>query len=64
MRLLQFSALALCICAALTVNAEVRLPNASSDHVVLQRERPIHIWGWATSQSTSHGTLPRATVIR
>ena len=48
MRLLQFSALALCTCAALTVNAEVRLPNALSDHAVLQRERPIHIWGWAT----------------
>lgn len=28
--------------------AEVRLPHALSDHAVLQRERPIHIWGWAT----------------
>lgn len=27
--------------------AEVWLPNLLSDHMVLQREAPIHIWGWA-----------------
>ena len=27
--------------------AEVRLPKVLSDHVVLQRDAPIHIWGWA-----------------
>ena len=27
--------------------AEVKLPQVLSDHVVLQREAPIHIWGWA-----------------
>jgi sialate O-acetylesterase len=27
--------------------AEVRLPHSFSDHGVLQREAPIHIWGWA-----------------
>jgi len=27
--------------------AEVRLPHILSDHVVLQRGMPIHIWGWA-----------------
>jgi sialate O-acetylesterase len=37
--------------AALTAQAEVRLPNAISDHAVLQRDRPIHIWGWATPGS-------------
>jgi sialate O-acetylesterase len=37
----------LCL-AAMTAQAEVRLPNALSDHAVLQRDRPIHIWGWAT----------------
>ncbi len=26
----------------------VRLPRMLSDHAVLQRDRPIHIWGWAT----------------
>ena len=31
----------------LSAAAEVRLPHAISDHAVLQRERPIHLWGWA-----------------
>ncbi len=29
-------------------NAEIRLPNLLSDHAVLQRQAPIHIWGWAS----------------
>ena len=33
---------------AVAAFAEIRLPSAISDHAVLQRERPIHIWGWAT----------------
>jgi sialate O-acetylesterase len=27
--------------------AEVKVPQVLSDHMVLQRETPIHIWGWA-----------------
>ncbi len=27
--------------------AEIRLPHMLSEHAVLQRERPIHIWGWS-----------------
>ena len=30
------------------LRADVRLPHILSDHAVLQRDRPIHIWGWAT----------------
>lgn len=30
-----------------TLGAQVRLPHLISDHAVLQRDRPIHIWGWA-----------------
>jgi sialate O-acetylesterase len=26
---------------------EVRLPHMLSDHAVLQREMPVHVWGWA-----------------
>jgi sialate O-acetylesterase len=42
-----------CFCLSLLatatmVHAEVRLPHAIGDHAVLQRDRPIHIWGWAT----------------
>ena len=42
--------------ATLTASAEVRLPKLLSDHAVLQRQRPIHIWGWATpgAQLTAH----------
>src|SRR5690242_1827584 len=30
------------------VSAEVKLPKIFSDNMVLQRERPIIIWGWAS----------------
>ncbi len=30
-----------------SLRAEVRLPHLLSDHAVLQRDAPIHIWGWA-----------------
>lgn len=29
------------------LRAEVRLPQFLSDHMVLQRDAPIHLWGWA-----------------
>lgn len=29
-------------------NAEVKLPSVLSDNMVLQREIPVNIWGWAT----------------
>ena len=38
----------LALVGAATAAAEVRLPRMLSDHAVLQRERPIHLWGWAT----------------
>src|ERR1019366_7673696 len=28
-------------------NSEARLPGILSSHMVLQRERPIHLWGWS-----------------
>ena len=28
--------------------AAIRLPLVISDHAVLQRDRPLHLWGWAT----------------
>jgi sialate O-acetylesterase len=34
--------------STLTAISEVRLPHVISDHAVLQRGAPIHIWGWAT----------------
>jgi sialate O-acetylesterase len=29
------------------VMAEVRMPNLFGDHMVLQRDKAVHIWGWA-----------------
>ena len=45
-RLLMLSGLAIPL-AALPLHAEVRLPHSLSDHAVLQRRAPIHLWGWA-----------------
>ena len=38
------------IVAATITRAEVRLPNVFSDHAVLQRGQPVHIWGWAAPE--------------
>lgn len=38
------------ITAATLSHAEVRLPSVFSDHAVLQRGRPVHIWGWAAPE--------------
>src|SRR5215207_10168827 len=32
--------------------ADVKLPHIFSDHMVLQRNKPIHIWGWASAGET------------
>src|ERR1700709_1421088 len=45
MRLPMLLVLLLSGCSSLL--AEVRLPNIISDHAVLQRQRPVRIWGWA-----------------
>ena len=40
------------LCLAGSVRAEVRLPNLISEHMVLQREVPVAIWGWADPHET------------
>lgn len=38
------------VCVAMfsaAARADVRLPHVLSDHAVVQRDRPIHIWGWS-----------------
>ncbi len=42
------SVLAALLATATFASAEVRLPSVLSDHAVLQRDRPLHLWGWAT----------------
>ena len=46
-RPLLMTLLALCLSASLA-RAEVRVAKIFSDHMVLQRDRPAPIWGWAT----------------
>ena len=46
---------------ALTANAEVRLPKVLSSHMVLQRDRPIHLWGWAEPGESISATFKEAT---
>lgn len=43
-RLLLSASLVLC---SLPLAAEVRLPHLFSDHAVIQRDRPVRVWGWA-----------------
>jgi sialate O-acetylesterase len=35
------------LCPSL-LRAELRLPHVLSNHMVVQREKPVHIWGWAS----------------
>jgi len=37
--------------------AEVRLPKIFSSHAVLQREQPIHVWGWAAPGESVSASL-------
>lgn len=39
--------LIVCLGFASLANADVRLPKIFSNHAVLQRDQPVHIWGWA-----------------
>src|SRR5271154_361032 len=43
-----FLALNLSLLSASLSVAEVKVPQVFSDHAVLQRDAPIHVWGWAS----------------
>ena len=40
-------ALVLCLAASALLRADVRLPALVSDHMLLQQQTPVRIWGWA-----------------
>jgi len=46
------SLLALALLAAANAHADVRLAQVFGEHMVLQREQPIRIWGWAAPGAT------------
>src|SRR5580700_9280287 len=63
MKLLRIAYLLLYVVAFSTaLHAGVRLPHLLSDHAVLQRDRPIHIWGWATPGAHLTAKLHAQTV--
>ena len=52
---------ALCAVLVSAAHAEVRLPKVLGSHMVLQRERPIHIWGWSDPGEKVSVTLGNAS---
>lgn len=46
------SALFAFVCLCRVASAEIRLPHLLSDHAVLQRDAPVHLWGWAAPGAT------------
>lgn len=46
---------------ALLLPAEVKLPALFTDHMVIQRDRPVHVWGLATPGETVSATFRGAS---
>lgn len=44
----HYVAVTVFLAGAVRAQAEIRLPRMLSDEAVLQRDRPIHLWGWST----------------
>ena len=42
------------------IHADVRLPNVLSNHMVLQRDLQVPVWGWADAGEKNHRFLCRA----
>jgi len=62
MKSLKLTTLLCLALVALTAVSEVRLPHVLSDHAVLQRGTPIHLWGWATPGAHLKAHLHAQTV--
>jgi sialate O-acetylesterase len=56
-RSLAVALLLLFACRLPRASAELRLPMMISDHSVLQRQVPIHLWGWASAGERVTATL-------
>lgn len=55
-------ALVTCLLSPATGDAEVRLPSIFGDHMVLQREMPVPVWGWASPGERITVTLAQQQV--
>lgn len=47
MKVLKFTVI-ISLLAAVPVEAQIRLPKLISDNMVLQRDQPVRVWGWAS----------------
>src|SRR5512137_1172961 len=43
---------AMLVFGVVSAQADIRLPKLFADHMVLQREMPVRIWGWAERGDT------------
>src|SRR5580700_7850779 len=50
-----------CSACVSSAEAEVRLPNVFTSHMVLQQEMPLVVWGWAQPNETVTVTLGDAS---
>lgn len=53
---------ALCAAGMRPAFAEIRFPKLLSDHAVLQRGGPIHVWGWSSPQAHLAARFHKQTV--
>jgi sialate O-acetylesterase len=60
-RLCRSASLILLTLTITTVKAEVKLPRILSSHMVLQRDRPIHLWGWSEPGEKVSASINGAT---
>jgi sialate O-acetylesterase len=49
------SVLSIILAASCSLNAQVKVASIFSDHMVIQRNQPVHIWGWA--EHSEQGTV-------
>jgi hypothetical protein len=45
---------------AFSVNAQVKMPGIFGDHMVIQRTRPVPVWGWSIAGSDHHFYFAKA----
>jgi sialate O-acetylesterase len=56
------AAVALFAAGVCPASAEIRFPKLLSDHAVLQRGGPIHVWGWSSPEARLTARFHKQTV--
>ena len=54
--------LAAALLTALPATADVRLPKIFTDHMMIQRDLPVRVWGWAEAGEPVNVTLSNLPV--